>query len=192
MLIFLLTYIIVYIYTHTSPVAPYTHEVCTLWYRAPEILLGSPTYGASADMWGIGCIFAEMLSGKPIFPGQGEPDQINRIFRTLGSPNEVNWPGVSTLPNASKVSYKVGSRSKLRELFPLASFSGGMSLSESGFDLLSRLLCMDPARVSLNMFIFSYLHLILLWYSFIMLCYSLLISCYLVIFSCYEFIVTYY
>ena len=138
--------------TAYSPIAPYTHEVCTLWYRAPEILLGSPTYAAPSDMWGIGCIFAEMLTGKPIFPGQGEPDQINRIFRALGSPNEDSWPGVSSLPNASKVSYKVGSRSKLRELFPLASFSGGMSLSDSGFDLLSRLLCMDPSRVSIIVF----------------------------------------
>ena len=149
-----ITYSLAHTYIYTcihkySPIAPYTHEVCTLWYRAPEILLGSPTYAAPSDMWGIGCIFAEMLSGKPIFPGQGEPDQINQIFRALGCPNEDSWPGVSKLPNASKVSYKVvGSRNKLRELFPLASFSGGMSLSDSGFDLLSRLLCMDPSRVS--------------------------------------------
>ena len=59
----------------------YTHEVVTLWYRAPEILLGSKTYSTPVDVWSIGCIFVEMLNAKPLFPGDSEIDQLFKIFR---------------------------------------------------------------------------------------------------------------
>ncbi len=98
-------------------------------------------------MWSIGCIFAEMLTGKPLFPGQGVTDEISLIFKALGAPNEDIWPNFSNLPNASKVSWKTGSRGKMREMFPTASFSGGVYLNDSGFNLLSRLLHMDPKQV---------------------------------------------
>lgn len=97
-----------------------------------------------------GCIFAEMLTGKPLFPGQGEVDQLNLVFRLLGSPNDAIWPGFSMLPNSNKVSWRTGGRNKLREYFPVTSFSGGVSLNETGFDLLSRLLHMDPSQVCTN------------------------------------------
>lgn len=129
-----------------SPVAPYTHEVVTLWYRCPEVLLGSQTYSTPLDMWSVGCIFAEFLMSKPLFPGKGELDQISLIFKLLGAPNEERWPGCSSLPNFNKVSYRCPTRSKLRELFPMAAFSGGVYLNETGFDLLSRLLNMDPSQ----------------------------------------------
>lgn len=51
------------------PLRAYTHEVVTLWYRAPEILMGSKHYSTAVDMWSIGCIFAEMVLKKPLFPG---------------------------------------------------------------------------------------------------------------------------
>jgi cyclin-dependent kinase 2 len=79
----------------------FTHEVVTLWYRAPEILLGSCNYGTSIDIWSIGCIFAEMIIGKPLFPGDSEIDQLYKIFCLLGTPNENIWPGVSKLPDYS-------------------------------------------------------------------------------------------
>mmetsp|Transcript_32336 Transcript_32336/g.54511 ORF Transcript_32336/g.54511 Transcript_32336/m.54511 type:complete len:134 (-) Transcript_32336:265-666(-) len=97
-------------------------------------------------MWSVGCIFGEMLTSEPMFPGQGEVDQITRIFKVIGAPNEERWPGFSTLPNVSKISWRVPTKSKLRELLPRASFSGGMSLSDMGLDLLSQLLHMDPAQ----------------------------------------------
>lgn len=75
----------------------------TLWYRAPEILLGCKKYACAVDTWSIGAIFAEMATGKPIFPGDSEIDELFRIFRLLGTPTEVVWPGVSSLPD-----YKVG------------------------------------------------------------------------------------
>lgn len=63
------------------PLRTYTHEVVTLWYRAPEILLGSRTYSTPVDMWSVGCIFAEMARRKPLFPGDSEIDELYKIFR---------------------------------------------------------------------------------------------------------------
>mmetsp|Transcript_12146 Transcript_12146/g.16438 ORF Transcript_12146/g.16438 Transcript_12146/m.16438 type:complete len:317 (-) Transcript_12146:1897-2847(-) len=77
----------------------YTHEVITLWYRAPEILLGCEHYSTPVDIWSIGCIFAEMAMYRPLFPGDSEIDQLFRIFRVCGTPDDASWPGVSRLPN---------------------------------------------------------------------------------------------
>ncbi|XP_020014932.1 cyclin-dependent kinase 3 isoform X2 [Castor canadensis] len=81
------------------PLRTYTHEVVTLWYRAPEILLGCKFYSTAVDIWSIGCIFAEMVTRKVLFPGDSEIDQLFRIFRTLGTPSEATWPGVTQLPD---------------------------------------------------------------------------------------------
>ena len=81
------------------PVQTYTHLVVTLWYRAPEILLGSTHYSTPLDVWSTGCIFAEMITGRPLFAGDSEIDELFRIFRVLGTPNEQCWPGVTQLPN---------------------------------------------------------------------------------------------
>mmetsp|Transcript_2633 Transcript_2633/g.8220 ORF Transcript_2633/g.8220 Transcript_2633/m.8220 type:complete len:313 (+) Transcript_2633:231-1169(+) len=77
----------------------YTHEVITLWYRAPEILLGAEHYSTPVDLWSVGCIFAEMASCRPLFPGDSEIDQLFRVFQVCGTPNEACWTGVSRLPN---------------------------------------------------------------------------------------------
>ncbi len=74
-------------------------------------------------------------------------NQLAQITKTLGAPTELTWPGVTLLPNYHQISYKTGSKGKLRQKLPLTSFSGGPSLNETGFDLLSRLLCMDPTQV---------------------------------------------
>lgn len=142
-----------------SPIQPYTNEVVTLWYRSCELLLGSTTYGPPLDVWSLGCIYGEILSGgKPLFMGQGELDQINKIFSILGAPTEEKWPGAAKLPLYNKVSYRVPSKSKLRDLFPSYVAPGGssnnpnsnvrgiISLTESGYNLLSGLLNMDPKQ----------------------------------------------
>jgi cyclin-dependent kinase len=73
------------------PVKNYTHEVVTLWYRPPDVLLGSKNYSTSIDIWSVGCIFAELSNLKPLFAGSNENDQLKRIFRVVGTPNvEVN------------------------------------------------------------------------------------------------------
>ncbi|XP_061714875.1 cyclin-dependent kinase 14 isoform X2 [Cydia pomonella] len=81
------------------PSHTYSHEVVTLWYRPPDVLLGSTEYSTSLDMWGVGCIFVEMLCGVPTFPGVRDThDQLDKIFKVVGTPTEESWPGVSRLP----------------------------------------------------------------------------------------------
>ncbi|KAI9632435.1 kinase-like domain-containing protein [Dioszegia hungarica] len=122
------------------PLRTYTHEVVTLWYRAPEVLLGSRHYSTAIDMWSVGCIFAEMAMRQPLFPGDSEIDEIFRIFRVLGTPNESNWPGVSALPDY-KATFPQWSATSLR-----AAVKG---LDETGLDLLASTLVYDPAgRIS--------------------------------------------
>ncbi|KAM7334605.1 hypothetical protein ACRRTK_007925 [Alexandromys fortis] len=119
------------------PMRTYTHEVVTLWYRAPEILLGSKFYSTAVDLWSIGCIFAEMVIGKPLFPGDSEIDQLFQIFRILGTPSEATWPGVSQLPDYQS-SFPKWTRKALEEIVP--------SLGPEGKDLLLQLLQYDPSR----------------------------------------------
>ena len=84
---------------HGLPIGKLTHEVVTLWYRPPEILLGQEKYSGACDMWGVGCIIAEMATRHALFCGDCEIDQIFQIFQILGTPNENIWPGVSNLPD---------------------------------------------------------------------------------------------
>ncbi|CAL1530848.1 unnamed protein product [Lymnaea stagnalis] len=119
------------------PVRVYTHEVVTLWYRAPEILLGSQRYSVPADIWSIGCIFAEMVTRRPLFHGDSEIDQLFRIFRTLTTPTEETWPGVSQLPDfkPSFPHWKTNQlASSVKQLDPL------------GLELLQEMLIYDPAQ----------------------------------------------
>ncbi|XP_050620314.1 cyclin-dependent kinase 3 isoform X1 [Macaca thibetana thibetana] len=119
------------------PLRTYTHEVVTLWYRAPEILLGSKFYTTAVDIWSIGCIFAEMVTRKALFPGDSEIDQLFRIFRMLGTPSEATWPGVTQLPDY-KGNFPKWTRKGLGEIVP--------SLEPEGRDLLMQLLQYDPSR----------------------------------------------
>jgi len=80
------------------PVKNYTNEVVTLWYRAPDILMGSKDYSTPIDIWSIGCIFVEMVNGKPLFPGNSEQDELKKIFKILGTPDPEKWPALSQLP----------------------------------------------------------------------------------------------
>ncbi|KAL6961940.1 [pyruvate dehydrogenase (acetyl-transferring)] kinase [Sarracenia purpurea var. burkii] len=70
---------------------PLTSRVVTLWYRAPELLLGATEYGVSIDLWSVGCILAELFAGKPIMPGRTEVEQMHKIFKLCGSPSEEFW-----------------------------------------------------------------------------------------------------
>uniref|UniRef100_A0A8C4QWP1 cyclin-dependent kinase n=1 Tax=Eptatretus burgeri TaxID=7764 RepID=A0A8C4QWP1_EPTBU len=79
------------------PTKTYSNEVVTLWYRPPDVLLGSTEYSTPIDMWGVGCIFFEMAAGRPLFPGSTVEDELTLIFRMLGTPDEATWPGVSVL-----------------------------------------------------------------------------------------------
>ncbi|XP_037085488.1 cyclin-dependent kinase 14-like [Pollicipes pollicipes] len=81
------------------PSHTYSHEVVTLWYRPPDVLLGSTDYTTSLDMWGVGCIFVEMVAGVPCFPGVRDvADQLDKIFRVTGTPDRRAWPALAALP----------------------------------------------------------------------------------------------
>ncbi|XP_078595759.1 cyclin-dependent kinase 17-like isoform X18 [Branchiostoma floridae x Branchiostoma japonicum] len=78
------------------PTKTYSNEVVTLWYRPPDVLLGSTEYSTPIDMWGVGCIFYEMSAGRPLFPGSTVEDELHLIFKTLGTPAAETWPGAMT------------------------------------------------------------------------------------------------
>lgn len=123
------------------PLRTYTHEVVTLWYRSPEILLGGRQYSTGVDMWSAGCIFAEMATRKPLFPGDSEIDEIFKIFKILGTPDEHDWPGVTSLPDY-KSSFPKWKRNIEEDII---SGDGARVLGEDGLDLLEALLVYDPA-----------------------------------------------
>ncbi|XP_036200485.1 cyclin-dependent kinase 18 isoform X2 [Myotis myotis] len=77
------------------PTKTYSNEVVTLWYRPPDVLLGSTEYSTPIDMWGVGCIHYEMATGRPLFPGSTVKEELHLIFRLLGTPTEETWPGVT-------------------------------------------------------------------------------------------------
>ncbi|RZB67351.1 Cyclin-dependent kinase C-2 isoform B [Glycine soja] len=115
-----------------------TNRVITLWYRPPELLLGTTKYGPAVDMWSVGCIFAELLQGKPIFPGKDEPEQLNKIYELCGAPNEVNWPGVSKIPYYNKFMPTRPMKRRLREVF--------RHFDHHALELLEKMLTLDPAQ----------------------------------------------
>ncbi|KAH9906474.1 cmgc/cdk/pitslre protein kinase [Xylariomycetidae sp. FL2044] len=124
-----------------------TQLVVTLWYRAPELLLGTTDYGAAVDMWSVGCVFAELLAREPLLQGRNEVDQLTRIFELCGIPTEDTWPGFRRLPHArslrlpSNNSTAANSKmtgSVIRARFPL--------LTGAGSALLTSLLSLDPAK----------------------------------------------
>ncbi|KAL2240992.1 probable serine/threonine-protein kinase At1g54610 [Sesamum indicum] len=116
------------------PKRPLTSRVVTLWYRAPELLLGSTDYGVGIDLWSAGCLLAEMFVGRPIMPGRNEIEQLHKIFKLCGSPSEEYWkkvkpPATFRPPQQYKPNFK--------EAFP--------NFPNSAFALLDRLLSLDPA-----------------------------------------------
>lgn len=121
------------------PIRTYTHEVVTLWYRSPELLLKTTHYGPEVDLWSLGCIFAEMQTNRVLFPGDSEIDQLYRIFRTLGTPDQLSWPGFRNMPD-----YRHFTKFKARGV---ENYIGRDDMS--AVDLLGKLLTYDPAvRIS--------------------------------------------
>nr|BAA21673.1 cdc2 kinase [Allium cepa] len=119
------------------PVRTFTHEVVTLWYRAPEILLGARQYSTPVDIWSVGCIFAEMVNQRPLFPGDSEIDELFKIFRIMGTPNEDTWPGVTSLPDF-KSAFPKWPAKDLATIVP--------KLDSAGIDLLYKMLHLEPSK----------------------------------------------
>ncbi|KAJ6648644.1 Cyclin-dependent kinase 1 [Pseudolycoriella hygida] len=119
------------------PVRVYTHEIVTLWYRAPEVLLGSPRYSCPVDVWSLGCIFAEMVTRKPLFQGDSEIDQLFRMFRILKTPTEDIWPGVTELQDY-KNNFPCWNQNQLEKQVK--------GISPAGLNLLEQTLIYDPTK----------------------------------------------
>ncbi|CAO1597665.1 negative regulator of the PHO system [Xanthoria calcicola] len=117
------------------PVNTFSNEVVTLWYRAPDVLLGSRTYNTSIDIWSAGCIMAEMYTGRPLFPGTTNEDQLQKIFRLMGTPSERSWPGITAFPEY-KPGWHVYATQDLRMILP--------SVEPAALDLLGRCLQLRP------------------------------------------------
>ncbi|KAK2582745.1 hypothetical protein KPH14_005012 [Odynerus spinipes] len=84
---------------------PYSHQVATRWYRAPELLYGARYYTSAIDMWSVGCIFGEMLNNSPLFPGETDIEQLAIVLKYLGSPTAESWPELNTLPDYNKITF---------------------------------------------------------------------------------------
>ncbi|CAK7317354.1 Cyclin-dependent kinase 10 [Vulpes lagopus] len=123
---------------YSIPMKPMTPKVVTLWYRAPELLLGTSTQTTSIDMWAMGCILAELLAHKPLLPGTSEIHQVDLIVQLLGTPSENIWPGFSRLPLVGQYSLRKQPYNNLKHKFPW--------LSEAGLRLLNFLFMYDPKK----------------------------------------------
>jgi len=124
-----------------DPSPKMTQLVVTLWYRAPELLLGAEDYGRAVDLWSIGCIFGELLTKQPLLQGKNEVDQLSKTFELCGIPTEEDWPGFKRLPNARslrlpRTQHNVGS--VIRAKFPF--------LTAAGSSLLCDLLALNPSK----------------------------------------------
>jgi cyclin-dependent kinase len=123
------------------PVKNYTHEVVTLFYRPPDVLLGNKNYGTTVDMWSIGCIFAEMVSGKVLFIGNSEHDQLKKIFEIKGTPTDDHAPGLRDLPEwgvGENANIEVFPEKDFKQLFP--------NLDAEGLDLMQKFLQLEPEK----------------------------------------------
>lgn len=157
------------------PVRSYTHEVVTLWYRAPDVLMGSRRYSTPVDIWSVGCIFAEMVNGRPLFPGSSDEDQLMKLFKVLGTPSKKTWASMVDLP-AYKEHWPIYPAQSLKRICP--------RLDADGCDLLKDLLqivpgdrvhgmCSDfivPSLYFFSAFVFAFSHV----FFFVLFCSFLL------------------
>ncbi|ORY04076.1 kinase-like protein [Basidiobolus meristosporus CBS 931.73] len=124
--------------TFSKPPKAMTPRVVTLWYRAPELLLGEQSYTTAVDMWSVGCIFGELLKHKPFLPGKTERQQLELIIKLLGTPNERIWRGFNRLPLAQSIKLPEQRYNNLKIELP--------DLSKETLLLLNGLLTYDPEK----------------------------------------------
>ncbi|WJZ92212.1 hypothetical protein VitviT2T_011223 [Vitis vinifera] len=138
---------------YQAPLKPLSDNgvVVTIWYRAPELLLGAKHYTSAVDMWAVGCIFAELLTLKPLFqgaevkatPNPFQLDQLDKIFRVLGHPTQEKWPTLVNLPHwQSDVQHIQGHKYENPGLYSVVH----LPLKSAAYDLLSKMLEYDPRK----------------------------------------------
>lgn len=138
---------------YQAPLKPLSENgvVVTIWYRAPELLLGAKHYTSAVDMWAVGCIFAELLTLKPLFQGQEvkatpnpfQLDQLDKIFKVLGHPTLEKWPALGTLPHwQSDQQHIQGHKYDSPGLYSFVH----LSPKNPAYDLLAKMLEYDPRK----------------------------------------------
>lgn len=142
------------------PVKKYSHEAVTLWYRPPDVILGSTNYGLAIDIWSAGCIFAETVTGQPLFSAGNEKEQLRAIFKVLGTPTTENWPSLPNYPNTKALVSDLPPASPVAPMTAAIAASAGpqahfmalpnydklAEIGPDGFDLLYRMLQYEPSR----------------------------------------------
>lgn len=119
------------------PIKTLTHEIETLWYRAPEVLLGQKQYSLGVDSWSIGLIMGELFEREPVFIGDSEIDQIFKIFKFFGTPTNSEWPGITSLPDF-KLTFP-----KFKKMNPEEKFK---KMDYLEIDLLLMMLVLEPLK----------------------------------------------
>ena len=123
------------------PTKMYSNEVVTLWYRPPDVLLGSTEYSTPIDIWAVGCIFYEMTCGRALFAGSKVEDELHLIFKYLGTPTEETMPGVTSKPEFLALKAPIYPGESLNRSVP--------RLDSVGIDLLEKFLRYNPlSRIS--------------------------------------------
>lgn len=107
-------------------------QVVTLWYRAPEVLLGL-SYATPVDIWSVGCIIAELYRLNPLFCGNSEGDQLSKIFKIMGKPSQIDWPNEVSIKYDS---FQIANPMNLHDVIPF--------MCENGFDLIQVISCILP------------------------------------------------
>ncbi|KAH8269609.1 hypothetical protein KR018_010504 [Drosophila ironensis] len=121
---------------YSDPPKAMTPQMVTLWYRAPELLLGARTHSSAVDMWAFGCIFGELLLGKPVLPGTSEIAQLELIIELLGAPSESIWPGFSEMPAIQNFTLSQQPYNNIKSKFHM--------IGPSGRNLINILLIYNP------------------------------------------------
>lgn len=124
----------------TKGAGRYTNRVVTLWYRPPELLLGDRNYGPLIDMWGAGCIMAEMWTRTPIMQGKTEQHQLQLISQLCGSITVEVWPGVEKLEFFGTMELAQGQKRKVKDRLK------AYIKDQYALDMLDKLLTLDPTK----------------------------------------------
>jgi len=116
-----------------------TEYVATRWYRAPEIMLSFKMYTKAIDIWAVGCILAELLTGRPLFPGRDYSHQLDLILDVIGTPSLDEFYAITSRRSRDYIrALPIRKRRSFAGLFPNA--------SKEAIDFLSKTLTFDPKK----------------------------------------------
>ncbi|KAI9506111.1 kinase-like domain-containing protein [Coemansia spiralis] len=124
---------------HHTRMQELTNRVITLWYRPPELLLGTTLYGPEVDIWSLGCVILELFLKKPAFQGQNDIDQLEQIFKLLGTPSPEVWDSFKKLPWACYMTPNIRYENRLRQTL-------SSKMSPCAVGLISWMLSLSPSE----------------------------------------------